>query len=184
MSTGSEQAPTRPSLRKSARDMVLSMGVVLALVAVIVALSWRPAPDPIRVVDPAPVVAAAAATADFTVRSPVGLSERWRPTSARWEPTAASGAVPVLHIGYVTPSDEYAQVSSARMDFAPYLAEQTGRGVAEGPAQIDGVTWVRMSGENGDRSLVLVEDGVTTVVFGSADWAELTELAGALRPVG
>lgn len=183
-------APIRPTgrpaprMRQTVRDMVISMAVVLGIVGIFVAASWRPTPDPVRVVDPAPVVAAAAASADFTVLKPTGLSDGWRPTSARWEPTTASGAVPVLHIGYVTPADQYAQVTQARMDYAPYLAEQTGRGVAEGPQQIRDLTWVRMTGDNDDRSLVLTQDGVTTVVYGSAGWDELTTLAASLRSVG
>lgn len=183
-------APIRPTgrpaprMRQTARDMVISMAVVLAVVGAFVVMAWRPTPDPIRVVDPAPVVAAAAASADFAVLEPTGLGSGWRATSARWEPTATSGAVPVLHIGYVTPADQYAQVTQARMDYAPYLAEQTGNGVAEGPQEIGDASWVRMTGENDDRSLVLLADGVTTVVYGSADWAELTALASSLRPVG
>jgi len=55
--------------------------------------------------------------------------------------------------------------------------------VAEGSQQIGDANWVRMTGDNGDRSLVLTADGVTTIVFGSADWDELTTLAAALRPV-
>ncbi len=183
-------APVRPTgrpaprMRQTVRDMVISMAVVLAVVGAFVAMAWRPTPDPIRLVDPAPVVAAAAASADFPVQEPTGLASGWRATSARWEPTATSGAVPVLHIGYVTPADQYAQVTQARMEYAPYLAEQTGDGVAGGPQQIGDVTWVRMTGENGDRSLVLVADGVSTIVYGSADWPELTTLATSLRPVG
>lgn len=173
-----------PRMRQTVRDMVISMGVVLAIVAVFLAVTWRPtSQDPVRVVDPAPVVALAAGQADFTVEAPTGLAAGWRATSARWEPTEKSGAVPVLHIGYVTPSEQYAQVTQAKIDYAPYLAEQTVNGVASGPQQIGAGTWVRMDSGT-DRSLVLTADGVTTVVRGSADWAELTELAASLRPVG
>jgi hypothetical protein len=34
------------------------------------------------------------------------------------------------------------------------------------------------------RSLVAVEDGIVTVVTGSAQWAELEQLASTLEPVG
>jgi len=163
--------------------MVLSMGLVLAVVAVALVLAWRPLPDPVRVVDPRPVIAVAATQADFAVLQPTGLAPQWRATSARWEPTPKSGAVAVLHLGYVTPSDQYAQVTQARIDYAPYLAEQTADGVALGPVQIGERTWVRMD-SGSDRTLVLTEAGVTTVVRGSAPWPELTQLAAALRPVG
>ena len=65
-------------LRQTLRDMALSMAVVLVVVFFIWLLAWRPSPDPIRVVDPAPVVALAAATADFPLQAPAGLAEGWR----------------------------------------------------------------------------------------------------------
>ena len=113
-------------------------------------------PDPIRVVDPAPVVALAAATADFPLQAPAGLAEGWRPTSARWESTVESGAVPVLHIGYVTPEDQYAQVTQSTVDDPSYLKEQTSSGRPVGTTStVDGRSWDRWEGDK-RRSLVRI----------------------------
>ena len=170
-------------LRQTLRDMALSMAVVLVVVFFIWLLAWRPSPDPIRVVDPAPVVALAAATADFPLQAPAGLAEGWRPTSARWESAVESGAVPVLHIGYVTPEDQYAQVTQSTVDDPSYLKEQTSSGRPVGTTStVDGRSWDRWEGDK-RRSLVRIDGGVVTIVAGTADWPVLEALAGSLEPV-
>lgn len=160
--------------------MVRSMAVVLAVVALIVILAWRPHPEAVKLVDPAPVVAMAAAQATIPLGVPTSLPDGWRATSARWEPTEASGGDPVLHIGYVTPSEQYAQVSQSAADSAAYRSEQTAKAVRQGEMDIAGTEWETWGG--GDRrSLVRSSAGVTTIVSGSAPWEELAILAASLQ---
>ncbi len=177
------QPTGRPNarMRQTVGDMVRSMAVVLALVALIMLVSWRPQPEAVRVVDVAPVAMLAGSQATFPVQAPAGLPSGWRPTSARWEPTEMSGSDPVLHIGYVTPSDQYAQVSQSVNGTAGYVDEQTDGGLPQGQSSIAGTTWERREGTD-RRSLVLAADGVVTVVSGGASWAELEALAGSLAP--
>ena len=168
-------------MRQTVGDMVRSMAVVLGVVVVVMLLAWRPDPEPITVVDVTPAVTRAAAGADFGVRAPMGLPDGWRPTSARWEPTARSGDEPVLHVGYVTPADQYAQVSQSAARTAAYLDEQTAGGEPAGQLLVQGVVWERF--ENAERrSLVLADEASLTVVSGSAGWTELASLAGSLEP--
>ena len=182
---GPDVQPTgRPNarLRQTVGDMIRSMALVLAVVFVIVLLAWRPEPEAVKVVDPGPAVMLAAVEAEFPVAAPEGLADGWRPTSARWEPTTESDGEPVLHIGYVTPADQYAQVSQSQARSAGYLAEQTARGEAAGSEQVAGTTWERL--ESSDRrSLVRVDGDVLTIVSGTADWAELAALAASLEAV-
>ena len=175
--TSPEMQPTgvqptgRPNsrMRQTVGDMIRSMAVVLALVFVIVLLAWRPSPEAVKVVDPAPAIARAESGAEFAVAAPVALADGWRVTSARWEPTTESGSEPVLHLGYVTPADEYAQVTQSTVDSARYLDEQTGRGRPAGEQAVDGVTWLRFEGEE-RRSLVRADGtSVEPVGVGSAD---------------
>lgn len=161
--------------------MVRSMAVVLAVVVVIVLFTWRPQPDPIKVVQTAPVVQMAAAQAAFPVAAPTNLPEGWRPTSARWEPTEASGDIPVLHLGYVTPSEQYAQVTQSTASSDRYLAEQTDKALATGTTDIAGTIWQTYE-RKARRSLVRSADGVQTIVSGSAPWEELAILAASLQP--
>jgi len=168
-------------LRKTVWDMVRSMAVVLALVFVIVLLAWRPSPEAVTVIDPGPAVALADASADFPVVVPVGLGEGWRPTSARWEPSPSSLGIPVLHIGYVTPTEEYAQVSQGRVTAESYLDEQTSGGSPTGTREVAGVTWQQWEADD-RRSLVLIDDaGLTTIVSGTGTWAEIESLASTLQ---
>lgn len=182
---GTEPTPTgrrNAHLRKTAFDMLRSMAVVLALVFVIVLLAWRPLPDEVKVIDPIPVVDAALLQADFTVLVPEALDEAWRPTSARWEPSDQSGDLPVLHVGYVTPSDQYAQISQSREASERYLAEQTSGGAPIGTREVDGTVWQEW--ESPDRlSLVQIDQGVTTIVSGTGALSELESLAASLAPV-
>lgn len=168
-------------LRQTAWDMVRSMAVVLVVVFAIVLLAWRPEPEAVKVVQAAPTIELAAREAEFPIVAPAGLSEGWRATSARWEPTEESQSERVLHIGYVTPADEYAQVSVAPVVTSAYLDEQTIDGAPTGTQTVGDVTWQRWETSQ-RRSLVLIDGTVATVVSGSADWAELTALAESLEP--
>lgn len=168
-------------LRKSVGDMVRSMAVVLALVFVIVLLAWRPLPEEVKTIDPGPAIGMAVAQADFPIVAPASLADEWRPTSARWESTTESGDSLVLHIGYVSPSDEYAQMSVSRSSTERYLREQTSGGAPTGTRDIGGVVWQEWESDD-RRSLVLTDGDVTTLVSGTGDWAEIETLAAALQP--
>jgi hypothetical protein len=182
--TSADVQPTgRPNkrMRQTVGDMVRSMAVVLAVVAAIWLLAWRPDPEPVKVVDTSQVVTLATMQAEFPVQAPAGLPTAWRATSARWEPTAESATVPVLHLGYVTPTDAYGQVTQSTARSDRYLGEQTAQGEPAGSVDIDGTTW--QTYETGDRRSLVRDDGtVLTVVSGSAEWPELTALAASLRP--
>jgi len=169
-------------LGKSIADMVRSMVVVLAVVGAILLVTWRPQPDPVREVDPAPVQALATAQADYPILLPIGMPE-YRPTSARWEPTKASSGVPVWHVGYVTGQTQYVQVSQAATTDSAFIWEQAGQATPVGPVDIDGITWQQMASNQG-MSLVREADGVATVVTGTVPLDELVAVVRALRPGG
>lgn len=183
-----DSTDVRPTGRPNARmrqtlgDMIRSMALVLAVVFVIVLLAWRPAPEAVKTVETAPTIALAAREAAFPLQQPIGLTEQWRATSVRWEPTEESASEPVLHIGYVTPADAYAQVSQSTARSDQYLDEQTATGEPAGIVDIAGVAWERL--ESSDRrSLVRADGAVLTVVSGGAGWDELAVLAGSLGDV-
>jgi Protein of unknown function (DUF4245) len=180
-----EGSGVQPTGRRNARmrqtvgDMVRSMAVVLGVVFLIVLLAWRPQNDPVKVVETAGVIARASAAAQFPVSVPDGLPDEWRATSARWEPTEESDGDPVLHLGYVTPSDAYAQVSESTARSARYLDEQTAGGRPTGAVEIGGTSWETW--ETPDRrSLVSADGNHVTIVSGTSSWAELQYLAGTL----
>lgn len=175
-----ELRPTgRPNarLRQTVRDMVLSLAVVLAAIAVIMLITWRPTPDPVRVIDPAPELTLARAQAEYPVLYPADLDAAWRPTSARWEITPTSEPDPAWHVGFVTPEDAYAQLGQSATDDESYIAGQVG--AAEPAGEWQG--WLRYDSPD-QRALVRVQEGVTVVVSGTAPWPTLQVLAERLSP--
>lgn len=173
-----ELRPTgRPNarLRQTVRDMVLSLVVVLGAIGVILAITWRPSPDPVRVIDPGPVLAAARAQAPYPVLYPADLADGWRPTSARWEITPTSTPDPAWHLGLVTPHEEYAQVGQTASANTAYVTEQVGRSAPTGEWE----GWQRYE-SSGQRALLRISDGVTIVVSGTASWQTLELLTQRL----
>lgn len=169
-------------LLQTVRDMVLSLGLVLAVVALTILITFRDEPDdPVRVVDTGAVVQGAAVNAPYTATVPRGVEPEWRPTSAR---VSGPGDQPFRwHIGYVTPSDEYAAAGQSNGAAATYLADERAKGDSTGTVRAGGRTWEVIEREDGKRtSLVNTARGVTTLVTGTGSIDELTALARSLKP--
>jgi hypothetical protein len=179
----------RPTGRRNARlgqtvaDMTRSLVVVLVVVGAILLVTWRPQPEAVKTIDPTTALVSARVVADFEILYPAGLNPDWRNTSARWDtpPTAAPDAA--WHLGFVTPADAYAQLGQSATTNADYLADQTAGGRLTGD---DFGPWQRYAtGANSaepTRSLVQIVNGVTIVVSGTAEWAELEFFADRLSP--
>jgi Protein of unknown function (DUF4245) len=168
---------------QSVRDMVLSLGLVLGVVGLTLLITFRDEPDdPVRVVDTTPVVVGAATSAPYAVTLPQGVEPQWRPTSAR---VSVPGAQPFRwHIGYVTPSDEYAAAGQSNGLPATYLKDERAAGETTQTVRAGGRTWDVVEREDGKRtSLVSTSRGVTTLVTGTGTLDELKVLAASLRPV-
>lgn len=182
----SEPRPTgRPNrgLRQNVGDMLRSMAVVLVVVGAIMLVTWRPQPDPVRTVPLEPTASIATAQATYPVLV-VDPARAGQVTSVRWESTPESDGELVWHVGYVTPNDEYLQLSQSLADSAAYLAEQTYNATAVAeyvdlPGDVQKLTaegWVPWASAD-RRSLVRTNDGSTTILSGTASWAELGEAA-------
>lgn len=170
----------RKRLRQTVRDMILSMAVVAGVVLVIFQPWGRSTPDPVRTVDPAPVISAARTTSDWPVLAPEGLPATWRATSARFE-VAADGES-VLQTGYLSPSTMYVGLAQSKTKETAFVRERSGDGEPAGSTTVAGVTWDRLESADGkQRSLVRVDDGVTYVVTGQAEWPEIEAFAAKLR---
>ncbi len=170
--------------RQTVGDMVRSMALVLAFVAFILIVTKRPAPDPVREVDPAPVVALARSQADFPISYPDTMPNGWRTTSARWEPTAGSRPDDALQIGLLTDVNEYVQIGESEATSPDYVAEQVGNASPTGSLPIAGQDWLTYESAPGaptQRALVRVVNGVTTVVSGTAPMSTLAAVAASLR---
>ncbi|MSX13470.1 MAG: DUF4245 family protein, partial [Actinobacteria bacterium] len=158
-------------MRQTVGDMVRSMGLVLALIAVILLVTLRPQPDAVKVVDPTQVLISARALAPFAVEIPQGLAG-YQVTSARWQETSASAGDPVLHLGYVTPATEYVQFSQSAADNPKFIDEQTAGGILTDQVTLGGQIWQHYESPE-RRSLVRTVNGVTTVISGTTAQGEL-----------
>ena len=172
------------------RDMVLSMalvGVVVLVVFWFVAWQRPEVQGPVRPeVNVEQVFADVRVSDPFPVLEPQGLPEGWQPTSAWFEPASVNGAIDggVLHVGYLTPDDSYAEVRQTDGDGDEAVTEWVGAD-PESVGEVDagGQAWEVVQSADTDRTgLVLTRAGTTVVVTGKAEQVELEQLAGSLQP--
>lgn len=168
---------------ETARDMVWSMAAVFGLVLVILAVTYRPDPDPIRVIDYAPVIAEAKAANSWPVLSPATNPDGWRSTSARIE--LQPGQKVSVFVGWVTKDDAFASLQQTNLqgvDLAKWLRDATDKGVAgESWTDANGRQWKTFTSSRPQTSLVLTTSQATYVVAGSSTVNELESLANSLR---
>jgi hypothetical protein len=166
-------------MKQTVGDMIRSMAVVLAAVGALLLVTWRPSPDPVRVVDIDPLVVVASAQAEYPIVVPT--LEGLRPTSVRWETTEESGDIPVWHVGFVTEGDQYLEVTQSSLSDPIFIERETGNGEIAGLIEIDGQQWQYFTAQTGD-SLVSLEGGVTTIIQGTGTESDLREAVQSLVP--
>ena len=166
--------------RETAADMVRSLGLVVLVIVPVWFFAKAPPQDEavIRVVDPSGAIAAFSADVP-QAPVPDGLPEAWRATSATY-----SGAEGALRVGWVTPSEEYAEYAASTGSREEFLESIVGEKAdpAE-PVTVDGVDWQGFVEPDGSRSYVS-SYGDATVVVGTkratASDDELAVLLGSL----
>ncbi|MEV0998324.1 DUF4245 domain-containing protein [Nonomuraea sp. NPDC050202] len=130
--------------------------------------------------------------ANFGHSVPFGV---WAPRQdpAGWVPNSnriakGENGAQVLYLGYATAKREHAMFAqSNEQPAAGFANRMSNTDKTEGTQQIGGVAWEqRFREDKNQRSLVRVLPDVTLVITGTADWAELGELAAQLqqRPKG
>ncbi|WP_026245730.1 MULTISPECIES: DUF4245 domain-containing protein [unclassified Streptomyces] len=165
--------------KKTMGSLVLSLGVCVVAAGVIYV--FVPHDDsektPVQRVDYRVELLSARRAASYPVAAPEGLSKSWKPTSVRYKGEANEA----WHLGFLDPEGQYVAVEQSTdkparfIDDASQGAESTSR-----KQTINGERWQRYQGEKYD-ALVLKQKGATTVVTGTADFAQLTKMAEALR---
>ncbi|MFJ2864779.1 DUF4245 domain-containing protein [Kitasatospora sp. NPDC087314] len=168
--------------RETVRDMILSM----LAVGVVVWIGYLFLPhdansDPVHVVEYKVAAASAKRGAPYQLLSPDGLSGQWRATSVGYQPAAnGNGKGNAWHLGFVTPSGQYAAVEQSDVPRDALLADKIAGGKPDGTSEVAGQTWERLQGEK-SRALTVQTGGATTVLTGTASYEELAELAQALK---
>ena len=171
----------KPRILQNAGDMVRSMGVVVAVVAFLLGVTWRPHQQVTYPVDYAGAVAQAVNDAPFEVLVP--QARGYTPTVARFE---AEGYGPPgaerLYLGFTDAQGRFALVWQSDGRAAAVAAAAGNDGVCDSRFSAE---WTRCQADRPlTRSLVRVSGGVTTVVAGTVEWDALQALADSLRPAG
>jgi hypothetical protein len=165
--------------QKSARDMILSLGlIVLAALVVYVFIPHEDREPDVRRVDYRVELLTARRAAAYPVAAPVGLPDTWKATSVRFR----GDKFDAWHLGFHDPDGQYVAVEqsterpAAFVDAATQGAEET-----RTTQEIGGRTWTRWTGGRYDALVLAGKDGETTMVTGTASFARLTEMAQALK---
>ena len=176
-SRGRVQAVAERSRRP--RDMVISIGVLLAIVLVLCGVYNFLGGGDSAAVDPGPAFAEARSSAAFPVLEPQGLSDDWKPVRALYQPQQ-SGAE--LRVGYETPKDGTVQLIEGNLPPEEMLRRELGgERTAKGTVDVGGTVWESFPARDGERALVLREPGRTVIIVGKASEDELKQLAAALK---
>ena len=186
--------PYRPKKRgyETAGDMLRSMLPIVIIVLVFAAFCVPRGSQRDPRIDPAPDIIAAADAVDFDVVAPEGLSDEWVATSSRLLRAGDSegGDPEGLSIGYVSPQEDYALFTIRQGLRAEVLATavkpaEVTEDPAGDPLELAGRQWVPITTSEGDGYVNVTGEGENAVVIvlsGTADAAELRELAGSLAP--
>jgi Protein of unknown function (DUF4245) len=179
-SPASPQSQRRTGYKLS--NMLIALGVMFGIVILAVLIVPRRSYEAVKVVETSDVIRSAQRTAPYAVLVPAGLQERWRPTSARVTTPNRPGDPTTMHIGYVTPLNEFAALEESNELAVPFIRLMTQGGKYDGTVVVNHVAWVRLYSKQRDvHSLIHATEAFTTVVTGTASYAELTELATSLH---
>lgn len=172
-------ARRRSALRQSVTDMLRTMAVILAIVAVIVLLVPRPTSVPQVRVDVAQAASEARSTMGFAPSVPV-LPAGWTPTQA--EVRSGADGVVTWHVGFQTAGGRYAALEQAARSTYNWENILTSGGEKVGTVEVSGLDWEHVV--RADRAVdALIHRGanrVTLVTSKEGGLAEATALAASL----
>jgi hypothetical protein len=170
---------------KVVRGSVSVLGCLLGAAVIVVAVPAPHAVEPLTI-SYAGDLARLARLAPYPAVAPAGLPASWQPVSSGLAVGGANGPGTVTwQLGFMTPDGALASLQESNASAAAFVRRMTNDGIALAPTRLAGQTWsLSSTPARGQRSMYLTSAaGFTVVVTGNASWAELRELAAALRPV-
>ncbi|MDW4907617.1 DUF4245 domain-containing protein [Streptomyces sp. ADMS] len=164
--------------QKTARDMILSLGLIsLAAGVIYFFIPHDDSAPELKRVDYRVELLTARRAASYPVAAPEGLSADWKATSVRF----SGKDFDAWHLGFHDPEGEYVAVEQSAQKPSVFIDDKTQSARETKVTQrIGDATWTRYEGEKYD-ALVLREKGSTTVVAGTASFDHLTKMAQALK---
>ncbi|WP_425580401.1 DUF4245 domain-containing protein [Streptomyces thermocarboxydovorans] len=169
----------KSSVQKSARDMILSLGLIGLVSGVVWLFLPHDDSDPeLKRVDYRVELLTARRAASYPVAAPEGLPKAWKATSVRYRGEEGEA----WHLGFHTAEGEYIGVEQSTRKPVLFIEEATqGAEKTDVTQKINGQTWTRYDGDHYDALVLQGKDGATTVVTGTAPFGQLTKMAQALR---
>lgn len=180
---------------KTIRDMVLSMGVIVAAVLVFVFVqggaSFSPGgpsggSGPVPTADLVLGFAAAPQHVQFAVVTPHGVPATWKANSFSTTPPGGDNAPPAaVRAGWIVPGGAFITVIQSAG--TPEVVETTELGTehtvgpATGSIEAGGDTWTVVPGRRAEMAWVRAAAGITVIITGSASAADFATLATTLH---
>lgn len=158
--------------------MILSLGLIGLMAGVIyIFIPHDDTQPPLKRVDYRVELLTARRAASYPVAAPEGLPQAWKATSVRYD----GSEFDAWHLGFHDPDGQYVAVEQSTQKPAVFI-DTASQGADETKAtqRIGDRTWQRYTGGRYD-ALVLKDKGSTTVVTGTASFAQLTKMAEALK---
>lgn len=173
--------------------MIRSLGVIILLTLVIVALVPRPEGGSDQFAGYAEQADAAAAAAPYPIFAPQPLPDGWTVLRAGTalvtddevdEGDATQPGLPglVWRVDMRTETGRYATLEQSEGGRGPLAHRARQQPTVAGQMSAGPGQWARHA-DGHLRSLVHIQSGVWTVLTGDASWDQLETLAAALRPV-
>lgn len=170
--------------KRRGTELISDMLRSLAVVGVVIVPLWLLIPhhtqQKVTVVDYSTALSQARRLTPQHLVAPAGLPATWRASNVTT--SGGNGRPVVFHLGYVTPTNQYASVDESdgpRTSFLQTLLGPKPLGLADVP--VGAATWPSARGADGRLALLRPPAPVTVVVKGTADLAELITLAASLR---
>ncbi|WP_344950710.1 DUF4245 domain-containing protein [Sphaerisporangium flaviroseum] len=161
------------------RGYVFAVLFCLALVGIFLLITPQSREEHIPRVDYSMTLADLRRTASYEVVAPEPVPANWVPNSSNVD----RNAYVTWRLGFATAKRSHAMLAQSDEPGAQFANRLANTDKVSGSRQINGETWQeRFRPDKKQRSLVRLQPGATVVVTGLADWDELAQLAGSLKP--
>nr|WP_324604304.1 DUF4245 domain-containing protein [Streptomyces sp. NRRL F-5126] len=163
---------------RSISGLILSLLVIGAAAAVMyLFIPHNDKATPVKRVDYRVELITARRAAPYPVAAPVGLPKAWKPTSVTYQQDKGAA----WHIGFLDPQGQYVAIEQSTAPAKGYVTSVSQNATNTGRTQrVGGEEWQRWKGGHYD-ALVRRTGKATTVVTGTAPYADLAKMAAALH---
>ncbi|HHU09998.1 MAG TPA: DUF4245 domain-containing protein [Intrasporangiaceae bacterium] len=182
-SQGGGRSPGSMYAQGSVANMLRSLLVIAAIMSLFVLVFPRLQPQAPGI-DVAETAHQVEQSTGWDVSAPGGLPEAWVPLRANYHRIAD---LMTWQAGFETAEGNYAAFAQTLDATDTWVEQSVARSPRLDAVEIGGASWERYDRIDGKVQRSLVQRGatgeLTTVVTGTASWAELETLAGSLAPV-